>query len=87
MRTNIDIDDKLMKQALKASGATTKKAVVEESLKLLVRMRKQKEALDGLWGILKEPGDWIAPPEGKNKWEEAERRYAEQVKPKRKHAA
>ena len=29
MRTNIDIDDKLMRQAMKATGATTKKAAVE----------------------------------------------------------
>ena len=36
MRTNIDIDDKLMKQAMKATGAATKKAAVEESLFLAV---------------------------------------------------
>jgi Arc/MetJ family transcription regulator len=32
MRTNIEIDDKLMKKAMKATGATTKKAVVEQGL-------------------------------------------------------
>jgi len=36
MRTNIDIDDRLMRQAIKASGARTKKATVEAALKLLV---------------------------------------------------
>jgi Arc/MetJ family transcription regulator len=41
MRTNIEIDDKLMKQAMKASGAPTKKAVVEEALQTLVRLRAQ----------------------------------------------
>ena len=41
MRTNIDIDDELMTQALKASGCKTKKAAVEEGLRLLVRTRKQ----------------------------------------------
>jgi Arc/MetJ family transcription regulator len=51
MRTNIDIDDKLMKQAMKATGAATKKAAVEASMRLAVQMHKQEEALKGLWGI------------------------------------
>ena len=41
MRTNIDIDDELMAEALKASGCKTKKAAVEEGLRLLVRTRRQ----------------------------------------------
>lgn len=41
MRTNIDIDDELMAEALKASGSKTKKAAVEEGLRLLVRTRSQ----------------------------------------------
>ena len=41
MRTNIEIDDKLMAQAMKSSGASTKKAVVEEALRLLVRTHSQ----------------------------------------------
>ena len=41
MRTNIEIDDKLMEKAMRSSGATTKKAAVEEALKLLVRTRAQ----------------------------------------------
>ncbi len=41
MRTNIDIDDVLMNRALKASGLPTKKAAVEEGLRLLIRMRDQ----------------------------------------------
>ena len=41
MRTNIDIDDELMTEALKVSGCKTKKAAVEEGLRLLVRTRKQ----------------------------------------------
>ena len=35
MRTNIEIDDRLMRQAMKISGARTKKATVEAALKLL----------------------------------------------------
>ena len=42
MRTNIEIDDKLMKEALKVSGIKTKKEAVERALRLLVRMEGQK---------------------------------------------
>jgi Arc/MetJ family transcription regulator len=41
LRTNIDIDDRLMRQALRASGRTTKRAVVDEALELLVWTRSQ----------------------------------------------
>lgn len=41
MRTNIDIDDDLMRQAMRTSGATTKRAAVEEGLRLLIRTRRQ----------------------------------------------
>ena len=41
MRTNIEIDDRLMAEALKAGGYKTKKAAVEEGLRLLVRTRNQ----------------------------------------------
>ena len=37
MRTNIDIDDKLMHQAMRSSGAATKGAAVEEALRLLIQ--------------------------------------------------
>ena len=42
MRTNIDIDDGLMRQAMRSSGARTKRAAVEEGLRLLIRTRNQK---------------------------------------------
>ena len=41
MRTNIEIDDQLMRQAMRSSGARTKRAAVEEALRLLVRTRGQ----------------------------------------------
>jgi Arc/MetJ family transcription regulator len=43
MRTNIDIDDKLLAQALKLSGHKTKRAVVDAALQMLVRVRRQEE--------------------------------------------
>jgi Arc/MetJ family transcription regulator len=42
MRTNIDIDDNLMRQAMRSSGARTKRAVVEEGLRLLIRTSDQR---------------------------------------------
>jgi Arc/MetJ family transcription regulator len=41
MRTNVVIDDDLMKSAVKLSGLKTKKAAIEEGLKLLVRRSRQ----------------------------------------------
>ena len=41
MRTTIDIDDDLMRQAMRSSGARTKRAVVEDALRLLIRTRGQ----------------------------------------------
>jgi predicted nucleic acid-binding protein/Arc/MetJ family transcription regulator len=42
MRTNIDIDDTLMRQAMRSSGARTKRAAVEEGLRLLIQVRGQR---------------------------------------------
>lgn len=41
MRTNIVIDDKLMREAMRATGLNTKKAVVEEGLRLLIQVKGQ----------------------------------------------
>ncbi|MBU2445324.1 MAG: type II toxin-antitoxin system VapB family antitoxin [Bacteroidetes bacterium] len=56
MRTNIAIDDKLMEAALKTSGLSTKKEVVEEALKLLVQLNRQSR-LKKLRGKLKWDGN------------------------------
>lgn len=54
MRTNIEIDEKLLRRAMKVSGAKTKRAAVEAAMRLTIRMKQQE-------GILK----WF----GKIKWE------------------
>lgn len=41
MRTNIEMDDQLVKQAMRSSGARTKKALVEAGLRLLVQTHAQ----------------------------------------------
>ena len=56
MRTNIVIDDKLIAQALKATGVKTKREVVELGLKTLVRL-KQQESIRRFRGKLKWDGD------------------------------
>lgn len=56
MRTNIVIDDKLMADALKASGCNTKKEVVEQGLKLLL-LRQQQQDIRKLRGQVRWEGD------------------------------
>lgn len=55
MRTNVVIDDALMESALKVSGARTKKAAIEEGLKLLVQV-KSHEKIRSFRGKLKWSG-------------------------------
>lgn len=43
MRTNIVIDGKLMREAVQASGARTKREAVELGLRMLVRLGGQAE--------------------------------------------
>jgi Arc/MetJ family transcription regulator len=64
MRTNIDIDDELMAEAMKAGPFQTKKDAVEAGLRLLARQAAYREILK--WrGRLKWEGDdavdWAAP--------------------------
>jgi len=42
MRTNIVIDDQLITDVQKITGIKTKKGVVEEGLKLLLRLKRQQ---------------------------------------------
>ena len=43
MRTNIEIDDDLIKEAMRHSGTRTKKAAVEAGLQLLVKTYAQTD--------------------------------------------
>ncbi len=43
MRTNIEIDDRLMRDTLKITGLRTKREVVELALKELLRLRQQAD--------------------------------------------
>jgi Arc/MetJ family transcription regulator len=57
MRTNIVIDDELIRAAQEATGLKTKKAVVEEGLKRLVRYKRQVNAIRALKGAADWEGD------------------------------
>ena len=56
MRTNIDIDDSLMNEAIRLSGLKTKKETVELGLETLV-MLKKKEGIRNFRGQLKWTGN------------------------------
>jgi len=56
MRTNVIIDNELMESALKASEKKKKKEVIEESLRLLVKI-KGEERIKGFRGKLKWTGN------------------------------
>jgi Arc/MetJ family transcription regulator len=51
MRTNIDIDDALLAEAMEITGLKTKKAVVEEALQRIVRTQERRQAIQELQGI------------------------------------
>ena len=56
VRTNIVIDDELIAEAMKLSGARTKREAVESSLRLLVQLKRQ-ERIRRARGKLKWTGD------------------------------
>ena len=41
MRTNIVIDDKLMRETLRATGLKTKREAVDQALRTLLRLKRQ----------------------------------------------
>lgn len=45
MRTNIEVDDALIKEAQELSGLKTKRAIVDAALRMFVRVQHQKDIL------------------------------------------
>lgn len=56
MRTNIEIDDSLIADAMRAGGIKTKREAVDRALRQFVRLQRQKEMLE-LRGKIKWVGD------------------------------
>jgi Arc/MetJ family transcription regulator len=64
MRTNIDIDDELMRQAMAATGAATKRAMIEMALRKLVTLKAHEIAVDEVFRR-QEIGRQVAEREGR----------------------
>ncbi len=56
MRTNVVIDEELINKAMQYTGLSTKKAVIEEALRTLVRLKSQQQ-IRSLRGQLRWEGD------------------------------
>jgi Arc/MetJ family transcription regulator len=69
MRTNIELDDELLAEAMAVSGLPTKKATVEEALRRLVRRHRQKTAIATLAGV-----GWVGDLDEMRRDRQAERR-------------
>ena len=64
MRTNIEIDDELLGEAMALTGEPTKRATVEAALRMIVRLKRQKRAGMDMAGLGWE-GDLDAMREGR----------------------
>jgi Arc/MetJ family transcription regulator len=64
MRTNIEIDEGLIKEARELSGLKSKRAVVDAALRMFVRVQHQKDVLQ-LAGKVRWEGDLDAMREGR----------------------
>jgi len=56
MRTHLEIDDNLMQQAMRLTGARTQRETVDLALRELVRLRSQRDILK-LFGKVEWVGD------------------------------
>jgi Arc/MetJ family transcription regulator len=65
MRTNIEIDDALLEEAMALTGLTTKKATVEEALLRLVQGLRRQAAIADMAGLGWE-GDLDSMREGRD---------------------
>jgi hypothetical protein len=80
MITNIDIDEKLVAEAMRVSGARTKREVVDRALREMVA-RSGRTRFNDIWGIAR-PEDFFdnydpkAPPEEAGKYRVEEPRAA-----------
>jgi Arc/MetJ family transcription regulator len=64
MRTNIDLDDELIRGAQRLSGLRTKKAIVGKALATFIRCAREREALE-MFGKLQWEGDLATSREGR----------------------
>ena len=65
MRTNIVLDDELVRKAQEITGIKTKKEVIKEALSTLIRLREQ-EKVRALRGKIKWEGNLGEQRQGRN---------------------
>ncbi|MGD9913523.1 MAG: type II toxin-antitoxin system VapB family antitoxin [Rhizobiaceae bacterium] len=51
MRTNIDIDDELMAEAMKVTGMKTKRETVQKALEDIVLANRRRQAIQAMRGL------------------------------------
>ncbi|MBM3477433.1 MAG: type II toxin-antitoxin system VapB family antitoxin [Armatimonadetes bacterium] len=57
VRTNVVLDEALVRKAMELTGVNTKRQVIDEALKMLIRIREQEGAIERLWGAFEWQGD------------------------------
>jgi Arc/MetJ family transcription regulator len=64
-RTNVVLDDELVREAMELTGIATKRALLEEALRKLIRLKKQERILD-LYGTIDWEGDLAEMRKGRS---------------------
>jgi Arc/MetJ family transcription regulator len=57
VRTNVVLDDALVRKAMKLTGISTKREVIDQALKTLVQLREQEKTIEKLRGAVDWEGD------------------------------
>ena len=65
MRTNVVIEDELIAKAMESTGLKTKRAVIEEALRTIIRVKSQERVRD-LRGKLRWQGNLDEMREGRS---------------------
>jgi len=55
-RTNIELDDRLVREGMKRTGLKTKRELVNAALESFVRKKRLKEYFESMAGVLKTKG-------------------------------
>ena len=55
-RTNIDLDDRLVREGMRCTGLQTKRALVHAALENFVRKQRLRQYFEGMAGVLKTRG-------------------------------
>jgi len=64
-RTNVVLNGELVREAMELTGIKTKRALLDEALRMLIRIKKQERILD-LFGTVDWVGDLDAMREGRS---------------------